>query len=149
MSRRSFEVRTEVPVAPAAAVDFLVDLSAHRGLHPFLVDAHVEEEGTDEGLPSRRWRVLERPRLGPLRYPIRFTATLTRLSPSSFRSRVEAAPGCTIDALTTATPVPGGAMLHEQALVVAPLPLVGYMARQARVAHERTFRHLPDVLAAG
>ena len=39
------------------------------------------------------WRVLERHRLGPFRYPISFGATLTRTGDTSFRSDVRAAPG--------------------------------------------------------
>ncbi|HEY8664021.1 MAG TPA: hypothetical protein VIL68_10425 [Propionibacteriaceae bacterium] len=37
--------------------------------------------------------------------------------------------------------------LDERAVVTAPTPLLAYMAHHAELAHARTFRLLPDVLA--
>jgi hypothetical protein len=149
MAQREFELDCLVPVAPDVVIDFLADLANHHGLHPYLVEAVVLAEGASTAGPYRQWQVLERPRLGPVRYPIRFEARLTRTSATSFTSHVRAAPGCTIDALTTASPgsEPGTAHVHERSVVRAPVGLIGYMARQAEVAHRRTMRLLPDVLA--
>lgn len=147
MAERCFEVSTVVGVAPEDVVDLLLDLTRHRGLHPYLVSAHVVASGEDADGAWWRWSVHERPRLGPVRYPIRFTATLTRTSPTTFTSDVDAAPGCTIHTLTEAASHGEGAQVRERATVRAPGPLVGYMARQARTAHERTFRLLPDAVS--
>jgi hypothetical protein len=49
--------------------------------------------------------------------------------------------------VTRATPSAAGALLTETTEVTAPWPLIGYMTRQARTAHERTFALLPGELA--
>jgi hypothetical protein len=64
------------------------------------------------------------------------------------RGDVVAAPGCTLVTTTRATGSGASATLHEVTVVTAPLPLVGYMARQARLAHARTFSLLPAELAS-
>lgn len=91
--------------------------------------------------------MLERPRLGPIRYPIRFPARMQRSSPTSMLGTVRAAPGCTLATRTTATPVDGQTVLHETTTVSAPRLLLGYMASQAEEAHARTFSLLPTELA--
>lgn len=148
MPARSFELTTTVPVAPEAAIDFLVDLSRHHGLHPYVVTAEVVGRGQDADGGWADWRVTERPRLGPLRYTIRFPARMVRTSPTSMRGDVRAAPGCVLVSRTSAEPVEGGgAVLHEVTTVSAPWPVLGYMARQAQLAHARTFARLPPELA--
>ena len=149
MAQRTFEVSAVVPVRPETAIDFLTDLSRHRGLHPYLVAAVITERGDSEAGPWAQWRVHERPRLGPFRYSIRFGARLTRTSPTSFSSWVLAAPGCTLEAVTTA--IPGDAalstVLRERAVVTAPAPLLAYMSGRAELAHTRTFRLMREALA--
>ncbi len=144
-----FELTTSVPVGPRAAIDFLTDLTRHRGLHPYLVSADVVAEGTGPDGSWREWRVVERPRLGPLRYTIRFPARVVR-DGDTIASSVRAAPGCTLRTVTRATPAENdggtGALLTETTEVTAPWPVAGYMTRQARAAHERTFALLPGEL---
>jgi hypothetical protein len=149
MAERTFEVSAAVPVDPETAIDFLTDLANHHRLHPFLVSAVVVGEGSSPEGPFQDWRVLERPRLGPLTYPIRFRARLIRTSASSFVSQVLAAPGCTIEAVTTAEAEggTGTAYLRERSVVRAPRLLLGYMAGQAEHAHHLTMQRLPAVLA--
>lgn len=149
MAERAFTVSAAVPVGPEAAIDFLTDLANHRRLHPFLVSAVVVGEGSIGEGPFQDWRVLERPRLGPVSYPIRFRARLIRTSSTSFISQVLAAPGCTIEAVTTAEAEggPGAAYLRERSVVRAPRLLLGYMAGQAEDAHRLTMQRLPEVLA--
>ena len=59
------------------------------------------------------------------------------------------APGCTIEAVTTAEAEggPGTAYLRERSVVRAPRLLLGYMAGQAEHAHRLTMQRLPEVLA--
>jgi hypothetical protein len=148
MTTRTFELTTTVPVAPEAAIDFLVDLSRHRGLHPFVVSADVVASGRDADGDWQDWRVVERPRLGPVRYTIRFPTRMTRTGPTAMRGDVRAAPGCMLVTRTTATAdaVAGHAIVHELTTVSAPRLVLGYMAEQARVAHARTFALLPAEL---
>ncbi|KAA9105500.1 hypothetical protein [Microbacterium rhizomatis] len=147
MATRSFELTTIVSAPPAGVIDFLADLSAHRGMHPYLQSAQVVARGTAADGEWAEWAVVERPRLGPLRYTIRFPARMTRVSPDSLEGRVRAAPGCYLRTTTTARATDVGTVVGEVTEVEAPLPLVAYMARHARLAHERTFSMLNAELA--
>lgn len=147
MATRTFELTATAPVVPSAAIDFLADLGAHHGLHPFLVSADAVAHGEDADGPWTAWCVVERPALGPLRYTIRFPARMQRLSPTSLIGTVHAAPGCSLVTRTTATAVEGGALLREVTTVTAPGLVVGYMANGARTAHARTYALLPMELA--
>lgn len=146
VAERRFDLTATVPAAPETVIDFLMDLERHRGLHPFLVSAEVVDRGTDERGAWSQWRVLERPRLGPLRYPIRFPARLVRTSATTMESVVRALPGCSLRSVVEAVATPSGTTVTELTWVSAPRPAVSYMERQARVAHERTLRLLPSVL---
>jgi hypothetical protein len=146
VTTRSFELTTSVPVGPHVAIDFLTDLTRHRGLHPYLVSAEIVASGTGPDGPWQDWRVVERPRLGPLRYTLRFPARVERSADDVMTSAVRAAPGCTLRTVTRATSAPDGAVLTETTEVTAPWPVAGYMTGQARTAHERTFALLPAEL---
>jgi hypothetical protein len=143
---RRFELSTPVPVDAQAAIDFLADLTRHRGLHPYLVSADVVASGAGPDGPWQDWRVVERPLVGPLRYTIRFPARVVRTADDAMSTSVRAAPGCTLRTSTRATPLADGALLTETTEVIAPWPVAGYMTRQARTAHERTFALLPGEL---
>jgi environmental stress-induced protein Ves len=147
MATRTFDLSTHVDIEPAAAIDFLVDLTRHRGIHPFVISADIVAEGRDADGSWQDWRVVERPRLGPIRYTIRFPARMRRTSPTSMVGTVQAAPGCSLITTTTATQVDGGTDLRETTTVTAPRPVLGYMTSQARVAHARTYSLLPTELA--
>jgi hypothetical protein len=144
---RSFELSVQLPVAPPEAIDFLADLSRHRGLHPLLVSATVVESGSSTAGTWSDWRVEERPMLGPVRYRLRFSARLTRTSDTSLTTLVRAAPGCWLRSTTVARPTKGGSLLVETTEVTAPWPVLGYMTRTGEAAHARTFSRLPAALA--
>lgn len=148
VSTRGFQLTVTVPVDARAAIDFLADLTRHRGMHPYLVSAEVVATSTGQDEPWQDWQVVERPRLGPLRYRIRFPARVVRTADDTMTTWVRAAPGCTLRTVTRATADPDGALLTETTEVVAPWPVIGYMTRQARSAHERTFALLPGELGA-
>jgi len=147
MATRAFRLETTVPVDAAAAVDFLMQLDAHRGLHAYLEAADVVAAGAAADGPWWDWRVTERPALGPFRYRITFPARMTRTSATTMTGSVRAAPGCFLVTSTEAAPVSGGALVREETRVTAPRLLVGYMTRHARLAHERTFAGLSAELA--
>ena len=146
MGRREFEVRATLLVSPDQAIDFLMDLARHRGLHPFLQSAQVVATGSSSDGPWWDWRVVERPPLGPFRFTLRFPARMTRTSATSMTARVRAAPRCWLTSTTGAVPDEGGCRLLERTTVTAPWPVLGYMARHGEEAHARTYRHLPEVL---
>ena len=137
---------TTLSVAPEKVIDFLMDLTRHRGLHPFLEAATVLASGTSPEGPWWDWSVTERPRIGPLRYRIRFPARMTRTSATSMSAVVRAAPGCWLRTWTTAEATDGGCLLVETTEVSAPWPVLGYMARTGHSAHARTFRLLPGAI---
>lgn len=145
MGTGTFTLSTTTSAAPSTVIDFLAALDRHRDLHPFLVSATVVAE---DSVASRQdWRVVERPRLGPLGYTIRFGARLVRTGPEALHSEVRPAPGCTLLADTTATrETDGRTRVSECCTVEAPWFLVGYMTRQARVAHARVFAGLAAAL---
>jgi hypothetical protein len=147
MRRRVFGVSASVPVTPEAAIDFLLDLTRHRGLHPFLVTASVVGSGTSPDGPWWDWQVEERPPLGPLRYPLRFSARLTRTSSQSMTALVEPGLGVRLRSTTVAHPTTTGCELLETTEVSAPWPVLGYTARHGEAAHRRTFSRLPEALA--
>jgi hypothetical protein len=147
MARRRFEVSTSLPTAPQDVIDFLMELDRHKDLHPFLVSAVVVDSGTSTDGAWWDWRVEERPKLGPVRYRLRFPVRLTRTSASSMTAVVRAAPGCWLRSTTVARKDGAGCRVAETTEVTAPWPVLGYMAHQAEVAHARTFSLLPDVLA--
>ena len=148
MATRTFELATHVDVEPEAVIDLLVDLTRHRGIHPFVVSAEVVAEGDDSEGSWQDWRVVERPRLGPFRYTIRFPARMRRTTPTSMVGTVRAAPGCSLITTTAAIRGDDGTEVHETTTVTAPRLLLGYMTSQARVAHARTYSLLPAELAA-
>ena len=135
-----------VPGSPEAAIDFLMDLNRHMGLHPFLTSVTVVGTGTSpEGL-YWDWSVEERPTVGPFRYRLRFPTRMTRTSATSMTAMVRAAPGCRLRSTTRAYTADGGCRLVEQTEVTAPWPVLGYMARQGEAAHRRTYSLLPRAL---
>lgn len=144
---RAFELSVLLPVGPAEVIDFLADLTRHRGLHPFLVSATVVGTGASAEGQWSDWRVEERPTIGPLRYRLRFSARVTRTSETAMSTLVRAAPGCWLRSTTVAAPVGTGSLVTETTEVTAPWPVLGYMARSGEAAHARTFTRLPDALA--
>lgn len=150
MAARRFSLTCTVRADPVDAVDFLADLPRHVGLHPFLVSAEVVGSGEDGAGAWRDYRVTERPRWWRWHYTLRFPVHVVRTSTTSFRSDVRALPGCRLTAATHAVAGSDGTtVVTESTAVTAPRLLVGYMARNARTAHARTFALLDDHLAAG
>ncbi len=147
MATRSFRLSATVDASPAEAIDFLLRLDGHRGMHPYLDSAEVVATGGDDTTPWADWIVVERLAVGPFRYTIRFPARMTRLGPAAMLGRVRAAPGCSLVTATTAIPGDGGTVIEEETTVTAPWALVAYMTKHARLAHARTFSLLPAELA--
>ncbi|TXN29347.1 hypothetical protein [Lacisediminihabitans profunda] len=148
MAAQTFELTTTtISADPPAVIDFLMDLTRHRGLHPYVVSAEVVATGSDDDGAWSDWRVVERPRLGPFRYSIRFPARMLRSSETSMVGTVRAAPGCSLLTTTVAGLVDGQTVLTETTTVTAPRLVVGYMTSQARLAHARTYSLLPGQFA--
>lgn len=148
MAARVFSLNATVRAGPEEVVDFLTDLPRHVGLHPFLVSATVVATGTDESGSWCDYTVTERPRLWRWHYRLRFPVHVVRTSATSLRSDVRALPGCRLTAVTRAVAATDGTTeVSETTTVTAPLAVVDYMARNARLAHTRTFAMLDSHLA--
>lgn len=146
MATRTFDIAASVGVAPAEAIDFLLCLDRHVGLHPYFTRAEIIAEGSDDAGPWTEWKVTETSRLGPFSYPLRFLTRTTRSSGTDMASLVRPAPGCRLDISAHAVDIAGGAHVTESVTVSSPRPLLGYMTRQARFARGRLFERLADVL---
>ena len=142
MAERRFTVTADVAVDPATAIGFLVDLTRHRGLHPFLQSATVVASGPD----WQEWDVVERPSAGPIRYTVRFRARVVRDAPDAMTVSLRLRPGVELVSHTVATGVGDGTRLTETTTTRAPWGLRSYVATTARRAHERTYRRLPEHL---
>lgn len=150
MAVRAFSLITTVRAGPEEVVDFLADLPRHVGLHPFLVSADVVAAGDDGSGAWCDYTVTERPMLWRWHYRLRFPVHVVRTSATSFRSDVRALRGCRLTAVTRAVAGADGAtVVTETTTVTAPRVLVGYMARNARRAHARTFSMLDTHLVDG
>ena len=146
MSTRTFDLETSVGVAPDEAIDFLLSLDRHPGLHPYFTHAEIVAEGSDAIGPWTDWKVTETSRIGPFSYPLRFPTRTSRTSGTSMTSVVRPAPGCRLDITARAVAAAGGARIAETVTVSAPPPLLGYMARQAEFARGRLYERLSDAL---
>lgn len=150
MAVRAFSLTATVRAGPEEVVDFLADLPRHVGLHPFLVSADVVASGDDASGAWRDYTVTERPAFWRWHYRLRFPVRVVRTSPTSLRSGVRALRGCRLTAVTRAVAgADGTTVVTETTTVTAPRRLVGYMARNARLAHARTFSVLDTHLAGG
>ena len=83
MATRTFNIEATVGVPPAEAIDLLLRLDRHPGLHPYFTSAEIIAEGSYDATPWTEWKVTETSRLGPFSYPLRFLTRTTRASAPS------------------------------------------------------------------
>lgn len=146
MATRTFDLKASVGVAPEDAIDFLVRLDRHPGVHPYFTHAEIVAKGSSDTGPWTDWKVTETSRLGPFSYPLQFTTRTIRTSEAEMTSVVRPAPGCRLHISARSIEIAGGSHVTETVTASAPRPLLGYMTRQARLARGRLFERLPDAL---
>ena len=146
VASRTFELEATVSASPEQAMDFLLQLDKHYGLHTYVESAVPSAHGTDAEGHWTEWDIVERPAVGPFHYRIRFRSRQTRVSATSMIGRVRPAPGCTLVITSTTSTTDAGTRVAETVIVTAPWPLVGYMTRHALIAHRHMFEGLPDEL---
>jgi hypothetical protein len=146
MAERSFEQSIEILVAPEIVHAFLADLHNHRELHPLI--ERIEDLPPDPRRPAvRRYRVIDRMRLGPLSFRIAYVAELEPLPPDEIAAAAWQTPRIEVRTRYQVIPRPdGGTQLREEVLLKAPLLLIGYAHRQAEAAHRETFARLKVLL---
>ena len=146
MAERSFEQSIAIGVAPAVVHAFLADLHRHRDLHPLI--ERIEDLPGHPARPTvRRHRVIDRMRLGPIAFRIRYLAELDPFAPDLILGAAWQSPGVEVRTRYRITPSPaGGTLVHEEVLLKAPFLLIGYAHRQAEAAHRETLAKLKVLL---
>jgi hypothetical protein len=67
MATRTFDIAASVGVAPVEAIDFLLCLDRHVGLHPYFTRADIIAEGSDDAGRGPNGRSPKRRDLAPSR----------------------------------------------------------------------------------
>ena len=148
MARDHFSLSIEIAASPEAVHDFLADLHRVSALHPLIV--RIDELPADPARPrARRFRVVDRLKLGPLPLRIRYRAEIDATSPLEIRATARQFPAIELRTHYRLTPIAGGATrLSEQVDVTAPRMLIGTVRRQAHAAHRETLEKLALRLAS-
>ena len=141
MAEARFQHAIELRVPPETLLSFLSDLHHHRDLHP-LIERIEDLPPAPERPAARRYRVVDRLRLGPLRFRTTYVAELEPASASEIRGTAWQSPGVEVHTRYRVTPAPEGTRLCEDAIVKAPRLLLGYVRRQAEAAHRETLAKL-------
>jgi hypothetical protein len=145
-SHRSFEQSIAIAAAPEVVHSFLCDLHRYRGLHPLI--ERIEDLPPHPARPdARRYRVIDRLRLGPLSFRIAYLAELAPVAPDVVLGTAWQSPGVEVRTRYRVTRArDGGTDLREDVVLTAPRPLLGYAHRQAEAAHRETFARLKVLL---
>lgn len=147
MARSSFRHRIEIGSSPAEVHAFLLDLRNYRALHP-LIESLRELPGQADAPDARRYEVVDRIALGPLRFRTRYLASLREVSPGQVEGRAWQTPGVRLRTLYQCRPHEHGTELVEQVELEAPFLLHRFVHSQARDAHLETLRALKRLLEA-
>jgi hypothetical protein len=149
MARASFE-QTIVVVAPAEALRAaLATLAAHDRLHPLIVSVEALPDGVaPDGSPLRRYRIVDRVRMGPLTLRVVYRADVAVDASGAVVSDAYQSPGVHLHVVSRVTPVApmtqegGQTRVDETVTVDAPRLLLGYVRAQAEQAHRALFANL-------
>jgi len=146
MAERHFAQSIDIRVPPDVVLAFLADLHHHRDLHP-LIERIDDLPLVAERPEARRYRVIDRMRLGPLSFRIAYVAEIERVAPGELRAAAWQSAGVEVRTHYRATPsAEGNTHLREEARLSAPRVLIGYAHRQAEAAHRDTFARLKVLL---
>jgi hypothetical protein len=125
-----YEVRADAGVDEAVAL--LSDFSRHTELHPLIV--RVVQASAPDGV-LRRYEITDRLAVGPLRFPVTYTADVLVAGPDRVVTVARQQPGTTVRNDTRLSSVDGGLCADVEITLTAPAPLFGFAFRQARAAH--------------
>jgi hypothetical protein len=114
------------------AVALLSDFSRHAELHPLIV--RVTPAPAPEGV-LRRYLITDRIVLGPVRFPVTYTADVLRADADRVVTLARQRPGTTVRNDTRLSVVDAEVRAVVEITLTAPTPLFGFAVRQARAAH--------------
>jgi len=140
MDGRSVEmvVTGTVPGVPAAVRAWYCDIANLQGFHPIIVD--VRRVGRDlgaDGTTVTDFVVRERVLVGPLPVRSSYRVRITAPVDGPIGTRALQFPGVRLDGTVTFTADDAGTAIREQVTIRAPRLLLGFVAREARRAHEQ------------
>jgi len=150
MAQDRFENGIFIRTDPERVARFLEELSEQAALHPLIV-AIEEVPGRGGDAPgSRRYRIRDRLRMGPVTFYIRYEATVWR-DPvrGEVISEVSQFPAVRLRNVTRCRAEKDGTAVEERVEISAPWMLLGYVVKQARQSHARMLENLKARLERG
>ncbi|MCP5058363.1 MAG: SRPBCC family protein [bacterium] len=147
MATACFTISVDIAAEPERVHDLLSDLHALRILHP-LIEEIKDLKPDPEQPQARRYRVIDRIPIGPIRIRAAYTATIRAVSSSEIRGTAEQFPRIRLDTTYHLTKTPSGTRLSESCRLTAPGPLCSWVRHQAQAAHQAMLERLGAHLAA-
>ena len=148
MPPADFVHEIEIRVALGKLHAFLCDLENYVPLHPLIES--IEEIPTTPELPgARRYRVVDRIPLGPLRLRTAYVAALDPVSECEVHGHAWQSPGIRLHTVYSLEAVEDGAAgtrLVERVNVEAPRLLRAFVISQARRSHGETLAKMKKLL---
>lgn len=143
-----FEQAVEIEAPSARIRDVLCTLEQLAPLHPLIESIRPLPAEPDRPC-ARRYRVVDRIRLGPWRARIAYTAELEALANDEVRGEAWQSPAIHLVTRYRLEPLaPARTRVHETCEIRAPLGLRRFVARQASASHRTTLEGLKRLLEA-
>ena len=134
MATTSFQLSLEIGAAPAAVHAVLGDFEQLRVLHP-LIESVQGLAAKPERPLANRYRVVDRMRVGPLRYRTAYIAELHVVSNDEIEGRAWQGPWVELCTTYRVGASERGARIREATTLTTPWPLSSFVRRQAAAAH--------------
>jgi hypothetical protein len=145
MATGRFSHEVEIAIAPAKLFEFLCDLRNYLPLHPLIES--IDDLPPIAALPrARHYRVVDKIPFGPFRLTTVYRAALEPISEHAVRGHAWQFPAIHLVTDYGLQSTERGTRLSEHARVEAPLPLLGFVTRQASRAHAETLRGMQALL---
>ncbi len=137
MPATDFVHEIEIRVPQARLHAFLCDLHNYVPLHPLIES--IEEILPMDALPgARRYRVVDRIRLGPFRFRTVYTAALESATANEVHGHAWQSPGIRLKTIYALETTESGTRLVERVSIEAPFLLRRFVVSQARQSHKET-----------
>ncbi len=145
MPSPDFVAEIEIRIPRSGLHAFLCDLHNYVPLHPLIES--IEEISPSDALPrARRYRVVDRIPLGPLRLRTVYTAALEPVSEHEVHGHAWQTPGVRLHTVYALQDTDSGTRLVERVSVRAPRLLRRFVIDQARKSHEETLAKMKLLL---
>jgi len=135
----------EIRVSRESLCSFLGDLHNYVALHPLIVSID-ELESSAERQSARRYRVIDRVRVGPFSVRASYVAELETVDQGLVRGRAWQWPGVRVKTEYELAAVEAGTRLVERVAIEAPRVLRALVVEQARRAHRDTLDEMKLLL---